>query len=56
MDCTNTNSQHKKMHEIILTAEVDIQSKKDAIFSIIKMAVIDHSHFSFLLNQVDWFS
>lgn len=24
--------------------------------SIIKLAITDHSHFSFLLNQIDWFS
>lgn len=32
-----------------------MESKKEAVLSLIKMAVSDHSHFSFLLNQVDWF-
>lgn len=43
------------MFKTVLDQEVDQGSKREAILSIIKMALSDHSYFSFLLNQVNWF-
>lgn len=56
MESGHKNTQSKKLYETVLTSEVGGEVKKEAILTIIKMAVNEHSHFAFLLNQVDWFS
>ena len=55
MDSNHNSAQCRKLYETVLTKDVEIDMKKEAVLSLIKMAVSDHSHFSFLLNQVDWF-
>lgn len=48
-------SSDKKLYEIVLSSSSCDKDKEGAIMSILKLAIIDHSHFSFLLNQIDWF-
>lgn len=55
MESTSKLVHSKKLYETVLTNESGEEAKREAIVGIIKMAVSDHSHFSFLLNQVDWF-
>lgn len=45
----------KKLYEMVLGEGTDLEVKREAVLSIIKLAFADHSHFSFLLNQVNWF-
>jgi hypothetical protein len=55
MDNSHKNMQSKKLYEVVLTTGVEAEVKREAVLSIIRMALTDHSHFSFLLNQVNWF-
>ena len=55
MEIACKNLQLKKVYGTILATDAGEEAKKEAILSLIKMAVSDYSHFSFLLNQVDWF-
>lgn len=49
------SGEHRKYYEIVLSAASTLKAKEDAIISILKLAMTDDSHFSFLLNQIDWF-
>lgn len=55
MNCSQNQIESKQVFKTVLDQEVDQGSKREAILSIIKMALSDHSYFSFLLNQVNWF-
>lgn len=55
MEGSHSNLQSKKLYEVVLANGVEPEVKKEAVLSIIKMALSDNSNFSFLLNQVHWF-
>jgi len=55
MDNSHKNMQSKKLYETVLTSGVEAEVKREAVVGIIRMALTDHSHFAFLLNQVNWF-
>ena len=45
----------KKLYETVLSSGTNQEDKEKAILSILRLALTDHSHFSFLLNQINWF-
>lgn len=49
------NGDYRQHYEVVLSAASTQQNKYEAIMEILKLAATDDIHFSFLLNQIDWF-
>lgn len=52
--CGMQNS-HRKFYEAVLSDSAEAETKRQAVLSILRLALTDHSHFSFLLSQINWF-
>lgn len=49
------SGDYRKYYEVVLSTASTSETKHQAVMSILKLAMTDDSHFSFLLNQIDWF-
>ena len=56
MDPEARASTHRKLYETIVSSVAEVKAKEEAVISVLRLALTDHSHFSFLLTQVNWFS
>ena len=56
MENSVKSGAHRKLYETLVSSKSGVDTKKEAVLSIIRLALTDHSHFSFLLNQINWFS
>ena len=55
MESEGKQSSHRKLYETVVSNVASLQAKQEAVVSILRLALVDHSHFSFLLSQINWF-
>ena len=56
MESEAITSTHRRLYETVVSNVATVQAKEEAVISILRLALTDNSHFSFLLTQVNWFS
>ena len=55
MESEAKTSTHRKLYETVVSSVASGRAKEEAVLSILRLALTDHSHFCFLLTQVNWF-